>query len=130
MNEVTWDYSELAAHYDKRADYADAAIDAVIALAKPSVNRPLADIGAGTAKLTRPLLARGFTVHAVEPNDEMREVGRKNTEGQAVTWSVGTGEATGLEDAAYDLVTFGSSFNVTDRAATLTECARILRPRG
>jgi ubiquinone/menaquinone biosynthesis C-methylase UbiE len=69
-------------------------------------------------------------VFAVEPNDAMREIGIRNTGGGAATWSVGTGEETGLQSNAFDLVTFGSSFNVTDRARTLAEVARILRARG
>lgn len=126
----TWDYSALAVHYDKRADYAGEALDQLLERARPGRARPIADVGAGTGKLTRPLLDRGFAVHAVEPNDAMRGFGVANTAGRPATWSVGTGEATGLSSAAYDLVTFGSSFNVTDRAKTLVEVARILRPRG
>ena len=123
---VSWD----AATYDKRADYAGEAISQLLELAKPNPSRPLADIGAGTAKLTKLLLAAGFEVHAVEPNAAMRTHGIENTAGGRVTWSVGTGEATGLADSTYDLVSFGSSFNVTDRAATLREVVRILRPNG
>jgi ubiquinone/menaquinone biosynthesis C-methylase UbiE len=127
---VSWDYTDLAATYDKRADYAGEAIAQLLELAKPDPARPVADVGAGTAKLTKLLLAAGFEVHAVEPNAAMRAHGVENTAGGRVTWSVGTGEATGLADSTYDLVTFGSSFNVTDRAATLREVVRILRPRG
>ena len=130
MPKVEWDYTSLASSYDKRADYAGDAIDQMLATAKPDKARPIADIGAGTGKLTKLLLARGYSVLAVEPNDAMREFGIKNTKGQKVTWSVGTGEETGLQSNAFDLVTFGSSFNVTDRAKTLIEVARMLRPRG
>lgn len=127
---VTWDYTELARHYDKRADYADEAIRRMLETAAPDRARPIADVGAGTGKLTKLLLAHGYEVRAVEPNDAMREFGIGNTKGQRVTWSVGTGEETGLPDGAFDLVTFGSSFNVTDRTRTLAEVRRILRPRG
>lgn len=127
---LPWDYSSLAAHYDKRADYSATAIDAMLALTAPRRDRPVADVGAGTGKLTRLLLDRGYQVRAVEPNDDMRAFGIRNTAGRAATWSVGTGEATGLPAASFDLVTFGSSFNVTDRALALKETARILVPRG
>jgi len=129
MPKVDWDYTSLASHYDKRADYADEAIDRMLDIAKPDKARAIADIGAGTGKLTKLLLARGYSVLAVEPNDAMREIGIKNTRGKPATWSVGTGEETGLPSNAFDLVTFGSSFNVTDRARTLVEVARMLRPR-
>ncbi|MBI4616308.1 MAG: class I SAM-dependent methyltransferase [Planctomycetes bacterium] len=125
-----WDYSAHAPHYDKRADYAGEAIDALLTLARLRKDVPIVDIGAGTGKLTRMLLARGFEVRAVEPNRAMRELGVQNTAGMRVTWSEGTGEETLLPAASFDLVTFGSSFNVTDRPRALREAARILAPRG
>ena len=127
---ASWDYTKLAAHYDRRADYADAAIDEIVRLANPEPRRPVADIGAGTGKLTKLLLARGFPVHAVEPNDAMRKVGVSNTSGRNVQWSNGSGEHTGLAAGTYDLALYGSSFNVTDRPRALAEVDRILRPRG
>jgi SAM-dependent methyltransferase len=130
MAENRWDYTELAKHYDKRGDYSDEALDQLLAITRPDLEYPIADIGAGTGKLSRPLLARGYRVLAVEPNAAMRECGVRNTVGQSITWSVGTGERTGLPARCAELVTFGSSFNVTDRKATLKEVARIARPRG
>jgi ubiquinone/menaquinone biosynthesis C-methylase UbiE len=127
---VDWDYSSFAANYDKRADYSPDALDR---LASDIGLRPggrIADLGAGTAKLAAALARRAYVVDAVEPNDEMRRFGVANTRGLAVTWHEGTGEVTGLPDHSFDLVTFGSSFNVVDQAKTLVEVARILKPRG
>lgn len=128
--QAEWDYTTLAAHYDRRADYAEEAINEIIALTCPHPSRPIAEIGAGTGKLTKLLLTRGFAVHAVEPNHAMRHAGIRNTAGRDVTWTAGTGEETGLPGAAYDLAAFGSSFNVVDRSRALVEVSRILRPRG
>jgi ubiquinone/menaquinone biosynthesis C-methylase UbiE len=127
---VTWDYTEHATHYDKRADYAGEAIDALIAATGCVPGKPVAEIGAGTGKLTKELLQRGFVLRSVEPNDAMREIGIRNTHGQAVTWSVGTGEASGLPGHTFQAAFFGSSFNVVDQAKTLAEVARILLPTG
>lgn len=89
------------------------------------------DIGAGAAHLTKVLASYGYMVDAVEPNDAMRENGIKMTsEWKNVCWHEGVGEATGMPDQTYDLVTFGSSFNVCDRQKALLECKRILKPRG
>ncbi len=128
--QTTWNYTALAPYYDRRAEYAPNAIDRLVEIAGLSRGDRVADIGAGTAKLTRPLVARGLRVHAVEPNDAMRAIGIENTRGADVCWSEGTGEQTGLPDHGYAMVFFGSSFNVVDRAAALREVARIAVVRG
>ncbi|HEX6344997.1 class I SAM-dependent methyltransferase [Umezawaea sp.] len=126
---LEWDYTKLAATYTQRPPYAPRAVDRIVELAGRPAPR-VADIGAGNAHLTVDLLARGCVVDAVEPNDAMREIGVERTRGGEVTWHVGIGEDTGLASAAYDIVTFGSSFATTDRPLALRETARILRPGG
>jgi SAM-dependent methyltransferase len=127
---LDWNYSELAKTYDKRPDYATAAMDALMALCAPSVEAYAADMGAGTGKLTRMLCDRGYRVTAIEPNLAMRKLGINNTEGLPCRWKDSTAEATGLPTASYDLVSFGSSFNVVDRHLALLESARLLREGG
>jgi ubiquinone/menaquinone biosynthesis C-methylase UbiE len=126
-----WDYTTLADAYLKRPDYAADAIDALVTLARLAPGADVCDLGAGAGHLTLMLADRGLRVAAVEPNDAMRANGIKRTASLAnVRWFEGTGEASGQPTAAFDLVTFGSSFNVTDRPAALRETARILHPRG
>lgn len=127
---VNWDYTEHASHYDKRADYSDEAIKALLKAIGFAPSKPVADIGAGTGKLTKELLKRGLKVSSVEPNDAMRTIGMQNTKGQSATWSVGTGEATGLATSSVYAVFFGSSFNVVDQSLALSEVSRILVPNG
>ncbi len=127
---VDWDYTEHASHYDKRADYSADAIKDLLTAMGCTAQSLVAEIGAGTGKLTKELLKHGLTVRSVEPNDAMRDIGSKNTRGQAVSWSVGTGEATGLPANSFYAVFFGSSFNVVDQVTTLSEVKRILVPRG
>ncbi|WP_456020562.1 class I SAM-dependent methyltransferase [Pseudomonas protegens] len=126
-----WDYTTLADAYLKRPDYADAAIDAMLSIAGAEQGDKFCDVGAGVAHLTLMLAARVLDVTAVEPNDAMRANGIKRTAELAnVKWHEGTGEATGQAAQAFDMVTFGSSFNVCDRQQALKETARILKPRG
>lgn len=126
-----WDYSTLADAYLKRPDYADTAIDGMLAIAGAEKGEKFCDVGAGVAHLTLMLAARGLDVMAVEPNDAMRANGIKRTERLTnVRWHEGTGEQTGQSAQAFDMVTFGSSFNVCDRPQALKETARILKPRG
>ncbi len=128
--DVSWDYTDHAAHYDKRADYSEAAIVELIRLTGCAPGKPVADIGAGTGKLTKELLKQGLTVRSVEPNDAMRAIGIQNTTGKPVTWSAGTGEHTGLPSRTFHAAFFGSSFNVVDKTKTLAEVCRILGPNG
>lgn len=126
-----WDYTTLADAYLKRPDYADAAIDAMLSIAGAEKKNRVCDVGAGVAHLTMMLVARGLDVAAVEPNDAMRANGIKRTEAMPnVSWHEGTGEQTGQAAQTFDIVTFGSSFNVCDRLAALKETSRILKPRG
>ncbi len=128
---VAWDYTELAGTYDRRPDYADRTIDTMIAKMSLTSPGPVLDVGAGTGKLARPLLQRGFKVFAVEPNDAMRALGIQNTQNLGdISWREGVAESTGQADASVAAVVFGSSFNVCDQARALAEVARVLRPRG
>lgn len=126
-----WDYTELAEAYLKRPDYAQTAIDEMLKKAGVKAGDMACDVGAGAAHLTSKLLEYGLKVCAVEPNDAMRANGIKRTSRFTdVEWFEGVGENTGMEDNKFDLVTFGSSFNVCDRLEALKETKRILKEGG
>lgn len=128
---VAWDYTTAARTYGDRPPYAEGAVDAVLAIAGVRAGDLVCDVGAGTGHLTDPLARRGLLVDAVEPNEQMRAAGQRRTAtSPSVLWSAGSGEETGRPGAAYALVTFGSSFNVTNAALALAETARILRDDG
>ncbi len=126
-----WDYTDLAEAYLKRPDYAQTAIDGMLETAGVKPGDAVCDVGAGVAHLTLKLAAYGLDVCAVEPNDAMRRNGVIRTEQyKNVHWFEGVGENTGMEDSKFDLVTFGSSFNVCDRQEALKESKRILKKEG
>ena len=126
-----WDYTSLADAYLKRPDYSDAAVNAMLKIAGVREGASVCDVGAGVAHLTLMLANRGYKVNAVEPNDAMRRNGAVRSASYSnVNWFEGVGETTGQDSRQFDLVTFGSSFNVCDRSATLKETARILKPHG
>jgi ubiquinone/menaquinone biosynthesis C-methylase UbiE len=126
-----WDYTTLANAYLKRPDYSDAAIDAMLAISGAEKGDKFCDVGAGVAHLTLMLAARSLDVVAVEPNDAMRANGLRRTESMTnVSWYEGTGEDTGQASQKFDMVTFGSSFNVCNRQQALKETVRILKPNG
>ena len=126
-----WDYTKLSEAYLKRPDYSENAIDAMLSIAGAEKKDRFCDIGAGVAHLTLKLATKVGHVVAVEPNNAMRSLGVKRTEiYNNVDWYEGTGENTGQDDSEFDMVTFGSSFNVCDRQLALIETARILKPGG
>lgn len=128
---VSWDYSNLAAAYGKRPAYSFAGIQSMIKTMGLLNGGSVCDIGAGTGHLTVELLKFPFQITAVEPNDAMRAFGMERTRGESrVRWAEGTGENTGQPAAAFDLATFGSSFNVVEREKALKEVVRILKPAG
>jgi SAM-dependent methyltransferase len=128
---TNWDYTALADAYLKRPDYSNDAIDQIFNKAKLQGVGYICDIGAGTGKLSYMLLERGYDVISVEPNDAMREHGIANTKHyEKSKWFEATGEDTKQAAGHFDLVTFGSSFNVVDRQAALKEVHRILKPFG
>ena len=86
------------------------------------------DLGAGTGKLTRGLVALGHHVVAVEPLDEMRaQLEAAVPEARAVD---GRAESIPLADASADVVTSAQAFHWFDHEDALPEIARVLRPGG
>jgi SAM-dependent methyltransferase len=86
------------------------------------------DLGAGTGKLTRQLVALGADVVAVEPGDAMRAVlERVVPEARAVA---GSAEQIPLPDASFDAVTVGQAFHWFSFDEAFAEMHRVLRPGG
>ena len=126
-----WDYTNLADAYLSRPAYASSAIDQLFSHCKLQSKAKACDIGAGVGHLTIELAKRGLIVTAVEPNDAMRKNGIKQTQNlKNVSWFEGSAEDTKQTAHAFEIVTFGSSFNVCQRDKALLETARILKPAG
>jgi SAM-dependent methyltransferase len=85
----------------------------------------VADLGAGTGKLTRVLLAQFDRVLAIEPLDGMRALIPAEA-----TALAGTAEAIPVPDDSLDGVFCGESFHWFDWPRALPEIARVLRPGG
>ncbi len=102
--------------------------EALAFLAKRLPLTRVLDLGAGTGKLTRQLVALGADVVAVEPGDAMRAVlERVVPEAQALA---GSAEHIPLPEASVDAVTVGQAFHWFKPAEALAEMHRVLRPGG
>jgi SAM-dependent methyltransferase len=118
-------FGAAAAEYERsRPTYPEAAVDWIV----PAGAGAVADVGAGTGKLTRALAARGLEVTAVEPSDGMRTTLEAELPG--VRALAGAGESLPLPDASVDLVAYAQAWHWVEGPAALTEAARVLRPGG
>lgn len=88
----------------------------------------VADIGAGTGKLTGVLVDLGAHVVAVDPSADMLRVLRQHF--PAVRALEGSAESIPLPESSVDLVTFAQAWHWVDVEAASAEVLRILRPGG
>lgn len=88
----------------------------------------VADVGAGTGKLTAVLAAAGLDVVAVEPDPGMRAIFTARLPGIRV--HAGRGEELPLPDGSVDAVVYGQAWHWVDDVAGAQEAARVLRPGG
>jgi ubiquinone/menaquinone biosynthesis C-methylase UbiE len=91
--------------------------------------RRVADVGCGTGKLTRSLVADGRVVTAIDPSSEMLAVLERELPG--VRTLVGRGESLPLAPASTDAVIYSHSFHwVDERVEAIAEAARVLSDGG
>jgi ubiquinone/menaquinone biosynthesis C-methylase UbiE len=90
--------------------------------------RDVVDLGAGTGKLTRSLVALGHRVTAVEPSVEM--LGQLRSAVPGAIAIEGVAESIPLADRSADVVTAAQAFHWFDKPVALREIARVLRPGG
>ena len=114
-----------------RPTYARGLLDALYGEYGLSAASVIADVGAGTGKLTGQLLERGSFVYCVEPSADMRGAAARALGGCPRCRVVnGTAEATTLEAASVDCVTAAQAFHWFDPLRFRRECRRILREKG
>ena len=91
----------------------------------------IADLAAGTGRLTEVFLAAGFRVIAVEPNAEMRAAcASLKADFPGLEIVEGTAEATGLPEHSVDLITVAQAMHWFDLDKARAEFVRILKPGG
>ena len=126
---------EANAYRDVRPGYPNEALQWALAqlhkAGSESQYLKVADIGAGTGKLTAQLVALGYDTWAVEPAAQMRTQFTQALPDFPPDHLLATsGEATGLPDRSCAAVVYGQSWHWLDAPAASAEAARILRSGG
>jgi len=126
------DFTKLAKEYTHRTGYSEIILKMLASyIGAFREGFKVADVGAGSGKLTEHLCNMGFEGYAIEPNDAMREEGMQATsEYTNIQWRMGSGEETGLPENCVNWVFMASSFHWTDPDISLKEFFRILRSGG
>jgi ubiquinone/menaquinone biosynthesis C-methylase UbiE len=86
------------------------------------------ELGAGTGKLTRELVAQGHAVYATEPDAAMLELLEARVAGCSA--KVAGAEEIPANDRSVDVVVAGQAFHWFDHEVALPEIARVLKPGG
>ena len=125
MGNLGTSFGTAAGDYVKgRPGYLPDAVDWLLA----GVTGPVADVGAGTGKLTSVVAAQGHDVTAVDPDAAMLEALREQV--PSVATIRGSAESLPFADASLGAVTFGQAWHWVDVPAASAEAARVLRPGG
>ncbi len=118
-------FGQAAPTYERgRPPYPEAALDWLL----PESAGQVLDLGAGTGKLTRKLVARGLGVTAVEPSAGMREQLADAVPG--VPSLAGAAESIPLPDSSFDCVFVAQAWHWVEPDLAIPEVTRVLRPGG
>jgi SAM-dependent methyltransferase len=127
MSDLARSFNDVAEAYDfGRPRYDDHAIDAIAAAAGGGPR--LLDLGAGTGRLSAPLLEKGYDVVAVEPLGEMRAILTQKIGADRAL--AGHAEALPLPDDSVDGAVCADAWHWFDGARAADELARVVRPGG
>jgi ubiquinone/menaquinone biosynthesis C-methylase UbiE len=122
-------FAAVADLYERgRPDYAPAVIGATAAELGLAPGDPVLDLAAGTGKLTSALVAYGFEVLAIEPQEPLRRVLVEKIGAARVR--DGLAEQIPLEDESMAAVMIADAFHWFDRPRALSEIRRVLAPGG
>lgn len=128
--EMSTSFGRAASAYEAgRPDYPGAAVTWMLQpVASHERSVRVADVGAGTGKLTRTLVEAGAEVVAIDPDPAMLEALRTAVVG--VPTFVGAAESLPLPDASLDAVVLGQAWHWVDPVVASAEVGRVVKPGG
>jgi SAM-dependent methyltransferase len=118
--------------YDRvRPEYPAPLVDALCERGGLAPGSRVVEVGCGTGKLTRALVARGLQVDAVDPSAPMLEVARRQVGGDGrVTFHESRFEDVDLPAGAFAAVLSAAAFHWVDPQVGWTRAADLLRQDG
>lgn len=126
-----WGRNEKASSYERgRPSYPPTAIEHLVRVLGIGPGRTVVDLGAGTGKFTRLLVATGARVIAVEPQAAMRAELAALADAPSFEIVDGSAEAIPLPDASVDVVCAATAFHWFDHDVAMPEIARVVRDGG
>ncbi|WP_235737263.1 class I SAM-dependent methyltransferase [Nocardioides alcanivorans] len=128
--EMSTSFGQMAGAYEVgRPDYPAESVTWMLEpVAMPGEPMRVADVGAGTGKLTRVAAEVTSELVAIDPDAAMLAQLRETVPG--IPTFVGTAEALPLPDASLDAVVLGQAWHWVDPVAGPDEVGRVLRPGG
>ncbi len=122
-------FESVASEYERyRPEYPEEALRWAADLIGLAEGARILDVGAGTGKLTRGLVALGFDVVALEPGAPMlRELRAAVPEAESLE---GPAESIPLPGASVDAAFAGQAYHWFDRDRAVPELHRVIRPGG
>jgi SAM-dependent methyltransferase len=126
MADLAQSFGSVADAYERgRPRYEPHVIEAV---GEAAGGPRILDVGAGTGRLSAPLVQAGYDVVAVEPLDEMRAILAGHIGSERAL--AGRAEALPLDDASVDGAVCSDAWHWFDGPRATDELARVVRPGG
>jgi SAM-dependent methyltransferase len=126
MADLAGSFAGVAAAYERGRPRYESQVIGVIGQAAGGPR--ILDVGAGTGRLSAPLLAAGYDIVAVEPLDEMRAILAGHIGADRAL--AGRAEALPLDDASVDGTVCADAWHWFNGARAADELARVVRPGG
>jgi len=127
------DFGRTAVDYERhRPGFPESFFDRLVHNRWIRAGQRALDLGTGTGSLALGFAARGLEVTGIDIAPELLEVARQAAvdRGLSAHFIEGRAEATGQDDAGFDLVSAGQCWWWFDTDTTITEVNRILTPGG